>query len=267
MNPPDPAFARKPSLIGSERAARLDQAQVRKLRARGGHDAQQHVDSLARDGAADVENFGHAGIGGAEQTRGSGVGGFIGARRTGGMHAVGNYHETVGRNHRVGDERVARGDAVAANARRLAHPGEGPPRHHAKRQRAPLGAGSEQATERVEVVAGHDGARARKLVHEMSVAVVDDVEDVEAAAQAPQRARVIEEAVERAVSVETCGVETSRMRARARRRRGSGGGRRRAGCASTLERGRMARLKLRAKHLADQVHAGPALFGVIADHG
>ena len=140
-----------------------------------------------------------AGIGGAEQMRGRRVDGFIGARRAGGMHAVGNYHEAAGRNQRVGDERVARGDAVAAYARRLAHAGKRSPRHHAKRQRATLGAGCEQATERVEVVTGHDGARARKLVHEMGVAVVHDVEDVEAAAQAPQRARIIEEAVERAI--------------------------------------------------------------------
>ena len=37
--------------------------------------------------------------------------------------------------------------------------------------------------------------------------------------------------------------------------------------ARDFQRGRMARLEFRAQHRADQVHAGPALFGVVADHG
>ena len=95
---------------------------------------------------------------------------------------------------------------------------------------ATLKARCNQATERVEVVTGYDDARARKFMREMGVAVVHDVEDVEAAAQAPQRARIIEETVERAIRVEAYGVK-GRARAVPGRRRGSGAGRTLAGCA------------------------------------
>ena len=89
-------------------------------------------------------------------------------------------------------------------------------------------------------------------------------------AQTAQCARVIEEAVERAVDIEAHGVEAYGDEGHARAVL--------AGVAAYVankggldarhfQLSRMARVKFRAKHFADQVHAGPSLFGVIADHG
>jgi hypothetical protein len=120
-------------------------------------DAEQNVDALARDGAADVEEFG-AGAGGAfEHASELAVGGGIGIGLKGGVNAIVDDGEAVGSDERVREDFVASDSGVASDVRGLPQTGEDAAGHGAKWKGARFGLRREQTAKRVEVVAGDDG--------------------------------------------------------------------------------------------------------------
>jgi hypothetical protein len=116
-------------------------------------------------------------------------------------------------------------------------------RHRAERRGTPLALGFEQAAERVEVVAGDNRTPRRKFMHEVRVAVIDEVKQVGIRQHSPQVSRILYEASE----------QSSRHS--------------RAGEAHRRTKPLSVHLaQVLAEHLADEVHARPALFGEVADH-
>jgi len=161
---------------------------------------QQHVDALAGNRAADVQKLGVARRSRAEQARGFNVGGGLSVRRTARVRAVRHDRAAIGSDSSPGYERVPRGVAVAGNMSRLAQPGQDVTRHRTEYRRSALQRWIENTAEGIEIVARHDRPFRRQTMHEMRVAVIDDVKHIEVIPLLTQLARIIPEAPGQPVS-------------------------------------------------------------------
>ena len=185
--------SRTPSSRARTRCSAVNGPPTRVSRASGrarrdaGEDVEQHVDALARDRAADVQQLDAAPR--PEQPRRLDVGRRVGVRRAAGVGAVGNDRQPIRAGSRPASTSASRVASLShAHVRGLAQ---------TRRESAASSSGTaherrsssrlQHRAERVEVVAGHERAAGRQRVHQVRVAVIDDVEHVEAAAQRRQR--------------------------------------------------------------------------------
>ena len=166
-------------LRGGERTPDAHQPEVAVGAAQRVEHAQQHVDPLARDRAADVEQVDECPAV-TEQSRGVDVGGRLGVRRAARMRTVRHDRRPLAGNAGLRDEGVAGGVAVAGDVTGLLQPIKNVAGHRAKERRARLERRVEHAAKRVQVVTRDDRPASRKPVDELRVAVVDDVKQIEA---------------------------------------------------------------------------------------
>src|SRR5262245_8989956 len=78
------------------------------------------------------------------------------------------------------DEQRSSGLGIARDVAGLTQAVQNSPRHRAKRDTARFALRLEDAAECIDVVTGDQRPRRRQLVHELSVAVIDDVKEIEA---------------------------------------------------------------------------------------
>ena len=182
----------------------------------------------------------------------------VGQGREIGMHAVRHDGQPIAVGQAVREDRIARGHAVARHPRRAPKAVENPPRHRAERRGAPLDRWVEHAAKRIDVVAGDDGPLRRKLAHQMGVAVVDDVKNVNVVARLAEPPRIVEQPVRKPIERE------GGLRASGKRHRSRPTAERRL----KPDRLDVAPLPAEAldEHLGDEVHARPLLFCEIAHH-
>ena len=96
-------------MIRRKGTADPDQANARMRPAQRGDDTQQHVDALARNGAADVQQLNLPATGGTEKRVGLFIRVRLRSRSERGMHAVRHNNDAVRRNDSRRDQPVARG--------------------------------------------------------------------------------------------------------------------------------------------------------------
>src|SRR5690606_33264390 len=131
-------------------------------------------------------------------------------------------------------------------------------RHPPERRRAALDARLQDRAERIQVVAGDEHARGGQFVHEMPVAVIDDVEDVRLAAKAAHAPRVVPEAAGEAI-------ERERWARPARAWQPGRTRRERRTHELDVDAGGVLTLEALDEHVRHQVHAWPAFLREIRD--
>ena len=177
--------------------------------------AQQHVNPLARDRAADVQQI-DEGPALTEQPRGVDVGRRLGVRRAARMRAVRHDRRAVRGDAGLCHQRVARGVAVARDVTGLLQPVQNVAGHRAEHRRSRLELRVEHAAEGVQIVARDDRPPGREPVDELRVAVVDDVKQIEALGKAGHEPRVVPQTVRHPIDA-----SHPRRPARARQSRGT----------------------------------------------
>ena len=178
-----------------------------------GESAQQHINSLARDRAADVKYFERLGADRTEHARGLAVGLGISLRGKYGGDAVGNRDRPIRCYQAMPQQFVVRRQAVARDHRGASKTAQSACGHHLERPhteplRARRSGRLKHRAKGVEVMAGDDRAGFRNVAHQMRVAVIGDVKNVKVAAHAPQMPWIIDESIQQTVRVEHRPAET-----------------------------------------------------------
>src|SRR5437868_288680 len=123
-----------------------------------------------------------------KQPYGFRIGLRIRLRRAGRVHTVWYHLQAFGRNQTIRKNFVARGDTVTGHSSSFAETAQNATSHTPERTRAAICRGFENTPERIQIVAGHDDAIRWKAMHELSVAVIHNMEQIKIALLAhPQR--------------------------------------------------------------------------------
>ena len=156
-----PSCAGEPPLARRERTADLDQPNARIAPAQSGDDIQQHVDALARNRAADVQQLDTVVGRRTEKRGGLSIRARLGSSAARGMHTVWYHDDAFGGNDRGRHQRVARRGAHAQDLPRRSHSLEQSPAERPFDDRPAVGPG-EHAAKGVEVVAGDERPACRQ---------------------------------------------------------------------------------------------------------
>src|SRR5439155_6732123 len=139
---------------------------------------------------------------------------------------------------------------------RLLYAGKDAAGHGAKPSRPGIGFRLEDAAKRIQVVTEDAGALGRQRVNELAVAVIADVKQIELVAHvAAREARIIAHAIDQPIDVERAGASAEVARVSSELRADT----------SRLKLQRGIVLEFAREHLRDQIHARPALFGIITE--
>ena len=183
-------------MVRRKGTAHPDQPNARMQPAQSGDDIQQHVDALARNRAADVQQLDMPATGADRAaTRPVDPRRAPVSRAVQGMHAVWHDDDTFGRNRRRRDQLVARGCAPAQDLPRRFHPVEESPAECPLDDRTAVRS-REHAAKRVQIVAGDERPACWQVRRQMRIAVVDDVEEIEVSDPGAKPSRVVPDAVE-----------------------------------------------------------------------
>ena len=104
----------------------------------------------------------------------------IGDRSKDRMHSVRHHFQALARNKSAPDDLVANRAANAVHPGGLTEAAEDSPRHRTKCPRTVLYVRLQQTLERIEIVACDDASIGRQMMNQMTVAVIDNMKNVEA---------------------------------------------------------------------------------------
>src|SRR6516165_4213394 len=107
------------------------------------------------------------------------------------MYAVGDNRNASRINQAERQDVFSRRRARTDNLRGLPKTAQRVFRHSSKRQGPPFSTRLEDAAERVQVMASHNGSLRRQLMDQLRIARVHDVKDIELVTAAAQPARII----------------------------------------------------------------------------
>jgi len=133
-------------------------------------------------------------------------------------------------------------------------------RHQTERQRSRFFAGFQQAVKRVQIVTGHDGTSRRKIEYQVSITVIDDVKDVVLIADSSKLRGIVPETGKSPICCSGTRPPAQHPNTASEMRHD---GHHRIGDDSFS----MVRVEVLHQHVANQVHARPALFPIIAEDG
>ena len=153
------------------------------------------------------------------------------------------------------DQRLPGGLRVAHDVTGLPKAAKDPARHRPKRRVSRVAFGFDHTSEGVDVVARHNRAVAGQLVHELSVAVIHDVEDVEAIRKRPGPPRVVPHATGHAIESDDAGIPRETRQPPRQR----GPDERRVNFAGMLA------VQPIQQHICHQVHARPSFLQEIRE--
>jgi hypothetical protein len=139
------------------------------------------------------------GLTGSEQRRGGQIRACIQGWRESFVHTQGHDGDAIAVDETVRQQFVAHGRGIAADVRSLTEPGEYPSRQHLEPLRARLRVGQKDTTEGVQVVTCHYGASRGKRMNEVTVAVIDDVKEVETPSDRSEMPRIVEDSIDQSV--------------------------------------------------------------------
>ena len=157
------------------------------------------------------------------------------------------------------DELVSAGLTDADDPRRGLEPLDQPMRQRTRDERATAST-RQHARERIQIVARHDRAVGRQRVHQIRVAVIDDVKDVELVAARGEPAWIVPDTVDDPIGG-LCEARRAPNGSRVNRRTIAG----RSSVGSTTRRS--GRLEVEEQHLGDEIHAVPSLLAQIGHDG
>ena len=172
-----------------------DQPRIAEVRAHRRKDSEQQIDSLARLHTPDVQYFNRVSGTSSEKSANLGVGVGIRGRSKNRVHSVMNHFQALAGDNSAPDNLVANRAAIAVHPGGLTEAAEDSPRHRTKRPRAVLDVRLQQAPERIEIVARDDASIGRQMMNQMTVAVIDDMKNIEARSVARDPSRVSHEPV------------------------------------------------------------------------
>ena len=112
------------------------------------------------------------------------------------MGSNGHHFQAPAGDNSAPDNLVANRAAIAVNPGGLTEAIEDSPRHRTKCPRTVLKVRLEQTPERIEIVACDDASISRQMMNQMTVAVIDNMKNIEARPVARDPSRVNHEPVE-----------------------------------------------------------------------
>jgi len=113
-----------------------------------------------------------------------------------GIHCQGSHSKPLRWQQAEAEDLVPCGRAAACHLRCFLKTTQNAPGHGAKRAGARFRFRFRNAPERVEIVTGQKCAFGRQIMHKLTVAVVDNVENIKIRSPGPEDARVFEKAIE-----------------------------------------------------------------------
>ena len=179
----------KPPPTRMSRASRM-------VRPHRGKDFEQEIDSFARLGTSDVQYFNRVDATSSEKPANFRVCVGIGDRSKDRMHSVGHHFQALAGNKAAPDNIVASCAANAVHSGGLTEASEDSPRHRTKRPRTMLNVRLQKTLERIEIVTGDDASIGRQMMNQMTIAVIDNMKNIEARSIARDPSRVNREPVE-----------------------------------------------------------------------